>query len=72
MFSSARRTWIGYADDPLRLPQIPRGVLTVIDGITETDLDREVIYQLNRLYARHYEIKRDWQILINNYSKLGS
>lgn len=66
-----KRTWVGYADDPLRLPQIPPGILNVTDGLDASDLDREIIYQLNRLYARHYEAKKDWRIMINNYSKLG-
>lgn len=52
------------------LPRIKTGVLKPVDNGNNLKEDKELLYKLNLIYARDYSILKDFQILVNNWSKL--
>ena len=70
-----KKTWIGYypiADDVQnKLPKLKKGVLFPIDSFNLEQLNAEIIYQVNNLYARDYKIKNDLLIVWKGFRKLG-
>jgi len=69
-----RRTWVGYSIQPngeSKLPGLKQGVLTPADAFPNRDLDSETLMNLNLLYARHYRIMSDINIIFNGFKNLG-
>lgn len=52
------------------LPRIKTGVLKPVENGNNLKEDKELLYKLNLIYARDYSILKDFQILVNNWSKL--
>jgi O-antigen biosynthesis protein len=70
----ARKTWVGYAGKPRKLPAIREAILAC-NGIPISEkqtLPDESIEILDEWYARDYEPSLDLRIIRNNYWKLGS
>ncbi len=70
-----KKSWVGYHPTPnptYDLPKIKRGVLTPLDGLQGTTLANEAtINRLNLLYAKDYEVVKDWEVIWKGYVFLG-
>lgn len=71
---SGKKSWVGYERSEMSekdmLPPLKEGVLTVASA-WENGIKKELIPQLNGLYAKDYKIRTDLQIIIKNLLKIG-
>ncbi|PKP18177.1 MAG: hypothetical protein CVU06_12445, partial [Bacteroidetes bacterium HGW-Bacteroidetes-22] len=68
------RTWVGYSIQPnseRKLPGLKQGILTPADAFPRRDLDSDTLMNLNLLYAKHYRIMNDINIVFNGFKNLG-
>lgn len=69
-----RRSWVGYApatDPATALPPLRPGVLSPLDELHIGNLDGPTVHRINFLYAKDFNVWRDWDILWRGYRKLG-
>ncbi len=69
------KSWVGYF--PLKvsdhlLPKIKPGVLNPVDGMKMNLEDYETIDNLNILYARDYNVRKDLNIILFAFRRLGN
>ena len=69
----SQKTLVGYTKNQTinELPKIKPSVLTTKDSINNLQTDDNTIHRLNLLYARNYNIERDFNILIKGIKFLG-
>lgn len=68
-----RKSWIGYIpniDDESKLPKIKPGILHPGDMFPELQLDKEKSVQLNRLYAKDYNLLSDIELLLKAWEHI--
>ncbi len=71
---TGKKSWVGFypiSENKVRLPDIKSGVLTPLDGMKQKTLDKEILLQLNILYARNYTIWKDLNIIFYAFGMLG-
>lgn len=71
---SGKRSWIGYiqnVEDKTKLPPLKTGILTPGDMFRKLELDNEKSAQLNRLYAKDYNLLSDIELLLKSLKHLG-
>ena len=64
-----RRTWVGYcspADETQKLPKIRKGIFNPATHLDKTDVDSDLVNQLNLFYARDYTIWKDAEIFFRS------
>ncbi len=69
-----KRSWVGYypqVENKHHLPEIKKGVLNPLDGMRAAVHDDETILNLNILYARDYNIWKDFNIILYAFRDLG-
>lgn len=73
---ASQRTWVGYADHAshpanVALPPLPQGVLSPANTLpVPQHYEPAVLYRLNLLYAKDYDITTDLQIIAKAYRHL--
>nr|WP_321356135.1 glycosyltransferase [uncultured Draconibacterium sp.] len=70
---AGKKSWIGYipgVDEDSNLPAIKDGVLTPGDQFPGLPLDKEKSVQLNRLYAKDYNLLSDIELLLKGWKHL--
>ncbi|MDX8339267.1 glycosyltransferase [Draconibacterium sp. IB214405] len=70
---SGKKSWIGYIPgvaDESKLPSIKEGVLNPGDMFPTLQLDKEKSIQLNRLYAKDYNVLSDVELLLKAWKHL--
>lgn len=68
-------TWVGYSasgPNQQKLPGLKAGVLSPADAFPDRQLDTETLMNLNLLYARHYRIMNDINIIFSGFVNLGN
>ncbi|WP_347841451.1 glycosyltransferase [uncultured Draconibacterium sp.] len=67
-----KKTWIGYisAAGTENLPELRNGILTPADMFPELTIDKEKAIQLNRVYAKDYNVFSDMELLAKAWKKL--
>ncbi len=67
-----RSTWVGYIpEETTHLPFAIKSVTSITGTAATGDLSAETIHKLNLLYAKHYSVSRDLQLLLAAYKQLG-
>ncbi len=67
-----RKTWVGYCLREDSLPLIQPGIITTTGfPIHLNTLPEESLLATDKLYARHYEVVHDIQLVLNNYRFLS-
>lgn len=68
-----KRTWVGYSKltEKSSLPKIKSGILNPIDNLNVKSINNDTSYKLNALYAKEYNIKYDFDILLSGIKHLG-
>ncbi len=68
-----KKTWVGYhsTNHVNHLPKIKKGVLSPLNGLKLNLSDESTIQRLNFLYARDFEVDRDFEILRKGWKALG-
>ncbi|MEI6577189.1 MAG: glycosyltransferase [Bacteroidota bacterium] len=70
-----RRSWVGFylgdTEDPLKLPNLRKGVLNPLDAFPGKNINSETIDKLNLLYSRDYKISNDFYIFRKGFRELG-
>ncbi|MEI6434697.1 MAG: glycosyltransferase [Bacteroidota bacterium] len=73
MFS--RKSWVGFSphssQEPHKLPEIKKGILTPLDAFNQKRLTEETTSRLDLLYARDYKPGNDINIIIKGFRNLG-
>jgi len=66
----ARKTWVGYASDAQNntLPKLRPGVFSPLAGLHDLKLTEQTIVRLNFLYAKDWNVWRDFEIMIRSTS----
>ncbi len=66
-------TWVGYSKLTLKgtLPKIKSGILNPTDNLNVKSINDDTSYKLNALYAKEYNIKYDFDILLSGIKHLG-
>jgi GT2 family glycosyltransferase len=70
---AGKKSWIGYIPEVTRenkLPAIKEGVLHPADRFPELKWDKEKLIQLNRSYAKDYNLLSDIEILLKGWKHL--
>jgi GT2 family glycosyltransferase len=70
------KSWVGYEKSSsitsnIILPKIKEGVLTPVDAHQGKQFYDATIYRLNLLYAKDYELSKDWEIIWKGIKLLG-
>lgn len=71
---SGKKTWVSYAAVPnatATLPMLRPGVLSPLDALKLTLVNPSTVERLNFLYAKDYEVSRDWEIFWKGLKNLG-
>lgn len=65
------KTWVGYAVEAgsEQLPEIKPAVMTLSDAFSTTGTQSDIL-EMNLLYARDYNVKRDFEIFIKKFRQL--
>lgn len=69
-----QKSWVGYHDSgqsTVRLPPIKEGVLSPPDGLGDKQLSPQTVSRLNLIYAKDYNIPRDWNIIRKGFVNIG-
>ncbi|MDD3665104.1 MAG: glycosyltransferase [Bacteroidales bacterium] len=69
------KTWVSYAPTQFgkqKLPGLKSGPLSPADAFPERDLDDDTLMNLNLLYAKHYRVTNDLNIVVTGIKKLGN
>jgi O-antigen biosynthesis protein len=70
-----RFSWVGYhkvnTETFLSLPVIKKGVLKTTELLNLQPSNQEAIDRINLLYARDYQVKKDLELTLKSFSKLG-
>jgi len=72
---TGKRSWVGYYQfekQESHLPKLRPGILNPVDGMKLKSSDRDVIEQLNLLYARDYSVWKDINIILFAFNNLGN
>jgi len=73
---SFRKSWVGYANAVVQnheLPKIKKGVLSPLHALRNPEtVDLPTVKRLNLLYAKHYQLSNDLNILWRAYQSLGN
>ena len=71
-----RKSWVGYSKSAdkidLNLPAIKDGVLSHSDLLHNKQINTDTIHKLNILYAKDYNIKNDFIIVLKSIRQLGN
>lgn len=70
-----RRTWVGYCpvqSSQQHLPKIKKGILNPMNSMKVKTINDDIIYDLNVLYARDYNVWRDINIVFFSFRDLGN
>lgn len=54
-----------------KLPEIKKGIITIVDAFDENKYDNTTVDRLNMLYAKNYKVEDDIKILLKGFRKLG-
>ena len=69
------RSWVGFhktdLDDHHKLPSIRKGILNPVDLIKMQNISKEIVDNLNILYAKDYRVMNDVNIILKGISNLG-
>lgn len=72
---SRKYSWVGYhqvhSEMFLGLPVIQKGILKTTDLLEVDEFSKDTIDRLNMLYARDYNIGKDFEIVLKAFTKLG-
>ena len=69
---AGRKTWVGYAGaEDNALPPLRPGALSPLDGLPLRPNDAATVQRLNLLYAQHYRVEQDIEIVLKGYRNLG-
>ncbi|MFA9391694.1 MAG: glycosyltransferase [Prolixibacteraceae bacterium] len=72
---SKKCSWVGYhvvnTELYLGLPVIQKGILKTTDLLDAESFGKETIDRQNMLYARNYNIGKDFEIVLKAFTKLG-
>ena len=72
---SGKASWVGYypsEDNSIHLPKIKRGILTPLSSLKNGNPSPEIIRNANILYARDYTAWKDLNIILLNFSQMGT
>ncbi len=66
---SGQKTWVGYAPNSPNstLPKLRPGAFSPLDGLGNIQPDEPTIARLNFLFAKDWEVSRDWRVLISAF-----
>jgi O-antigen biosynthesis protein len=69
------RSWVGFHqtdfEDNHKLPSIRKGILNPVDSIKMQNISKEIIDNLNILYAKDYRVINDLNVILKGISNLG-
>lgn len=67
------KSWVGFStrENSLRFPHASCGILHPGDRVKSFALSNEEMVAIELTYARHYSVRNDVSLLLNNYRKLG-
>lgn len=69
---SGKYSWVGYAEFDKCLPLALPGIITTTGLPAEkNDLAKESLASVDWLYAKHYEMRHDFNLIRDNYQKLS-
>ena len=74
---TGKYTWVSFADTGISMadkyfqPVLKKGVLSPADGLLVPVDDPNTISRLNVLYAKDYNVEKDFRILLRSIKELG-
>jgi O-antigen biosynthesis protein len=72
---SRKVSWVGYhkinTELYLSLPEIKNGILKTTDALDQPENNPDTIDRINILYARDYNLGKDFEIIMKAFNKLG-
>ncbi len=69
---SGKNTWISYADPGKNLPILKKGIITTTGLPSDSNmLPSESLFQMDKLYAKHYNVLSDVKLIWNNFQSLS-
>lgn len=67
-----KKTWIGYSVNEKKLPKIRPGIITATGlPYNLNTFPEQSLYTSDKLYAKHYHVLKDLQLIWKNYQRLS-
>jgi GT2 family glycosyltransferase len=72
---SGLKTWVGYHKPGemanLDLPEIKKGVFSILEGAEDTNIGKEYMEKMNIMYAKDYRVSNDAILVARNIGRIG-